>query len=305
MKQKRGLSLQSRRAVSGYLFTLPFLIGFVLFFLSPFVFYITMAFSDMSMTNTGMAFTFSGLKNYVHIFTTNTEFIGQVFDGLKSILIRLPSVVFFSFFVSIMLNQKFRGRGLARAIFFLPVVTASGIAAVSGNEYGIMDTAQMILQGNLEGNSEVSVNITQSVVALFGTSSYGSALVDFTVGIISGIYSIANASGVQILIFLAGLQTISPSLYEASHMDGATSWENFWKITLPMISPLILVNAVYTVVDCLAGADNSVIDNIYTTAMQKIQYTTSAAMGLLYFTLIFLIIGVIIWVLSKLVFYED
>ena len=127
----------------------------------------------------------------------------------------------------------------------------------------------------------------------------------FVSNLVGKIYTITMSSGVQILIFLAGLQGISPSLYEASSIEGATSWENFWKITLPMISPVVLVNSVYTIVDQLGGASNAVIMDMYDTALKQNQFGFSSAMGLIYFSLIFIVVGFVIFIMSKFVYYED
>ncbi len=112
-------------------------------------------------------------------------------------------------------------------------------------------------------------------------------------------------SGVQILIFLAGLQSISPSLYEASSVEGCTAWENFWKITFPMISPLILVNSIYTIIDVLGNTDNTIVNSLYRLSILESKYGLSSAMGLVYFVVIFAILGVAMFLISKIVFYED
>jgi len=301
---RRKIGLNAKKSMYGYLFVTPFVLGFVVFFLSPFLFMAVLSFSKMELTNNGRMLEFIGLDNYKFIFTQNLSYITNVFSSLGALLARLPSVVFFSLIIAIMLSQKFRGRAFYRAVFFLPVVVLSGIGAVAGS--GIMDVAQELLIGSSGNDVEATANITESIVNLFGeNSSAGAGLVKIIADIISNISYIAQASGVQILIFLAALQTISPSLYEASRIDGATGWENFWKITFPLVSPMILVNCVYTVVDSLAGADNSVISLIYNTAVMKIEYANSAAMSMIYFAVIYAIIGLVVFVISKMVFYEE
>ncbi|MBQ9860182.1 MAG: sugar ABC transporter permease [Clostridia bacterium] len=303
-KGKRSISLESKKAMSGYVFVAPFVIGFIFIFFSSFIFFIAMAFSEQGMSNEGMVLEFCGLKNYEELFLSNMEYVKSVFASLGSLLIRLPSVLLFSFMLAVVLNQQFKGRGLVRAVFFLPVVVASGIAASTGNSGGLLDNAQMMLQGMM-GDDTGAQNITESIISLFGEGSYGSVLIEGVAAVVAGIYDIAQASGVQILIFLAALQTIPSSLYEASYMDGATGWENFWKITLPMISPMLLVNAVYTVIDALVGADNAVVTMVYNMGAKQTNYTMSAAMGLLYFVVVVVVIGLLMWGLSRLVYYED
>ena len=304
MKQKRVQSLDAKKARYGYIFVAPFMIGFIFIFLSSFVFFIAMAFSSQSMSDTGMVLEFTGWKNFEDLMLGNMEYIKSVFSSLGELLVRLPSVLLFSFIMSVILNQQFKGRGLVRSVFFLPVVISSGVAAMAGTSGGLMANAQMMLQGTM-GDDIGAANITESIISLFGENSYGSALIEGVATVVAGIYDIAQASGVQILIFIAALQTIPSSLYEASKMDGATGWENFWKITLPMVSPMLLVNAMYTVIDTLVGADNEVVMMVYNMGAKQANYTMSAAMGLLYFVVVVVVVGLLIFGLSRLVFYED
>ena len=310
MKVKtKAISLQAQKSIYGYIFVLPFIVGFIAFFLSPFIFMIVMSFSKINYGSAGgMILVNIGFDNFKEIFLHDFEYIKSVFISTGELLAFLPSVVFFSLFISIILNQNFKGRFLARAIFFLPVLIASGINAVTGSAEGLMSNATALVQGASSGadGGEATVNITKSIVMLFGSESgIGAGFIKAVAGIVSNIFQITQASGVQILIFLAALQTIPTSLYEASHMDGATGWENFWKITLPMISPMILVNTVYTAVDRMAGADNGVIALIYDAAFMKSKFADSAAMSMIYFLIIFAAIGIIMFFLSKAVYYED
>lgn len=290
----------------GYVFVLPFLIGFLLFFLAPLLFYIVMAFSKMSLGSRGMEFTFNGFENIQYILTNNATYLVSVFDSLKSIVIQLFTTVLYSLFIAILLNQKFKGRFFVRAMFFLPVVVASGVAAVNSEKDVLLSNAQSILSG-IDTNTSVkmSKNITQSIISLFGTENYTSGFVSLVTNIVSSIYDITQASGVQILIFLAGIQTISPSLYEASHIDGATAWENFWKITVPLISPYILVNAIYTIIDSLASINNKTVTLFYETAAKELNYTRSAAMGVMYFAIVLSVLAAAMFIMSRFVYYED
>lgn len=137
---------------------------------------------------------------------------------------------------------------------------------------------------------------------LFSSMKIGQELVDMVTSMINNIYDIVNRSGVQMLIFLAGLQSISPAIYEACRIDGATAWETFWKITFPMISPMILVNAVYTIIDSFTTDSNSVmvyIQNTYKTSMPE-----SSAMAWMYFLLVMLILAALAGIFSAYIFYQ-
>lgn len=301
---RRTISLTKKRIRWGYVFVLPFVIGFLLFFLSPLILYVVLGFSRLSLTNNGMQLSLVGLENFRQVLFVRVGYLNDVLKNLGELLITSPAIVLYSFFIATLLNQKFHGRGFARAIFFLPVIMASGIAAVSNND-SLMGHAIYALSGEVslsgDGNNTTMV---KGLMNLLGTS-FSPQLFSFVSALVGKIYTITMSSGVQILTFLAGLQGISPSLYEASSMEGATGWENFWKITLPMISPVVLVNSVYTVVDQLGGATNSVIMSMYDTALRQNQFGYSSAMGLIYFALIFAVVGLVIFVMSKFVYYED
>ena len=303
--KKRGVSLASRKSRYGYIFVAPFLVGFLLFFLSPFIFFVSMAFSKMGMTDNGMAFTYVGFKNFKDLLTSDMQYLGDVFSSLASMGVILISVVLYSLFIAIILNQKFKGRFFVRAMFFLPVVVASGVAAISGNNDILIDNAQKVL-GNMDGNTSVkmSENIAMTIINMFSSAQAANWFVKIIADLVAQIYNLTQASGVQILIFLAALQTISPSIYEAASIDGSTGWESFWKITFPLISPMLLVNAIYTAVDFLAGASNSVVNNIFVTGV-KLDYAKSSSMGVIYFPIVLLAVGVVMLIISRFIYYEN
>lgn len=303
-QKKRGVSLTTRKQWAGYWFVLPFVIGFVLFFLSPFLFYVVMAFSKMSLTNTGISFTFNHLENFKEVLLNDPQYLVSVFQSLQPILLNLFAIVLYSLFIAILLNQRFLGRAFVRAVFFLPVVVASGSAALSGSNDQLLTNAQILLN-NGNATVEMGKDITQTIVEIFGSTGATQQLVSLVSNIVSSMFDITQAAGVQILIFLSGLQSINVSMYEASRMDGATGWENFWKITLPLISPMILVNAVYTIVDQLSSVNNETVSRMYKMVVEEIQYTSSAAMGVLYFAIVITILVLIMVILSRFVYYEN
>ena len=300
---KRKLTNAGWDAVAGILFCLPFIIGFLVFFVSPLITYVVIAFSKLTLDDFGnIQFISVKWSNFYDALFIREDYIIEVFKSVGDLLILFPSILLFSFFISSLLNQKFRGRTISRVIFFLPVIIASGIAAVVQND-ALTDAAVSAVSG-VGTNTDGTVNLTETLMKLLGTT-VDKSFFSIIEKLVSKIYAIAMSSGVQILIFLAGLQTISPSLYEASAIEGATAWENFWKITLPMISPMILVNAVYTIVDVLGSTSNTLINKIYSISMVDLEYGLSSAMGVIYFGIMFAIVGLVIFVISKLVFYEE
>ena len=297
-----GGSLSARRARIGWLYVSPFLIGFVFLFLSPLVLYVQMSFSDMEPGIGYIQFSEVGFKHYYDILLVKQDFIKEVFASVGDLLVNCPVVLLFSFFIATLLNQKFRGRSLARALFFLPVITASGIAYTISSESDVMNSLAF-LSGDTASPDAVNLmgGIYDLLRDIFGDISF----TEYVTTIVDRIYMIAISSGVQILIFLAGLQTIPSALYEASSIEGATGWENFWKITLPMISPMIVVNTVYTLIDSMTGLSNSMIQTIYTEAMTKSNYCYSAAMGVLYFSISIVFLTCTVLIVNRFAFYEN
>ncbi|MHB1485661.1 MAG: carbohydrate ABC transporter permease [Saccharofermentanales bacterium] len=321
--KKLNMTLARKKQIYGILFCLPFIIGFIFFFLSPIAFYLRLAFSKMVVfisvgviqtgrglsggveTMGGLQLDYVGLENFKIIFLSRAPWIQKIWGNLSVLAYHVPSVVLFSFFVSIILNQKFKGRFAARAVFFLPVIIASGAIAVFNTD-NLSQLARAVVMGQDEATANMGINtFYRTMLSLLGQNEVSRGLINTVGKIISSLDWVIESAGVQILIFLAGLQTIPVSLYEASHMDGASSWENFWKITLPMLSPILLVNTAYTIIDTLAAPDNWVIRDIYIVAMNGGEYSVSAAMGVFYFTIVLSLVGLLLFFMSKLVYYED
>lgn len=217
-----------------------------------------------------------------------------------NIVLNTPLILIFSLFFAVLLNQKFHGRVLARAIFFLPVILASGIIASIENG-DLMQSVVRSASDSTGGGLSVIKNL--ELTTLLIESGLSPTVVQYLTGAVSRIYEIVSQSGVQILIFLAGLQSISPSLYEAAKIEGSTGYEAFWKITFPMIGPLILTNLVYTIIDSFISDQTSrmVVD----TAFKSFNFGLSAAMSWMYFAIIALLLWITTALISRKVFYQD
>ncbi|MCM1538244.1 MAG: sugar ABC transporter permease [bacterium] len=306
-KKRNGkwhLSLTGKEAVSGLLFILPFLIGFFAIFLPLIVESLRFSFSDMQVGADGYTLTRTsdhGFHHYLRAFTIDPDFNLMLLTGIGQMLLQVPLVLIFSFFAANLLNQKFHGRTAARSILFLPVIISSGVVIALENSDLLVNT--------LSTTTDLSGGELSSYLNVMGFLMEYTSLPDSVISVLSravnGLYDIVVASGVQILIFLAGLQSISPSLYEASSMEGATQWENFWKITFPMISPLILVNSIYTVIDLFTNENNEMMREIKRTIFTEIDYGYGSAMAWIYFVCIAVLLLVVGGLISKHVFYYD
>ena len=306
-KKKKIASLDRRKARAGWFFVAPFLIGFILLYLPIVVESIIYSFQRIHTIQGGGFYTeWVGWANYQEALFVDPDFVSTLLKGLQSMAFDIPMIILFSLFMAVLLNQKMVGRAVFRAIFFIPVILATGLmegieASNILSEY--MESAEGIEDGSGQSSAADIVSAID-IQRLFANMKVGQELVEYVTVAINNIYDIVNRSGVQLLIFLAGLQSISPAIYESCQIDGATSWETFWKITFPMISPMILVNAVYTIIDSFTTQSNQVMVFISGVYEQADGNVISAAMSWIYFLIIILITAVIAAIVSGYTFYQ-
>ena len=299
-KQNKAAGLQRRKAISGYLFIAPFIVGFLAFMVKPLFQSLYMSFCTVEVSPQGVANIFAGLSNYVRAFTVDTEFNRLLVEEISRMCINSLAIMVFSFFVALILNQKFKGRALVRAIFFLPVILSSGVILGVETDNALLASVQSMVEETTSASS-----ITDAIKNILVTSGVGVSAFEKVFEIVDGIYDVAIASGIQIIIFLSGLQTISSNMYEAAAIEGCTAWESLWKITFPMISSLFLVNWIYTIVDFCMRSDNKVLEKISDQMIAHINYGFASAMSWIYFLVVIAIIAVSSFIISKGVYYYD
>ena len=298
-------NLRKRNAITGLLFILPFIIGFLVFLVWPMCQSFAMSLCNVTLNKKGVGYSLKLIKawdksnNYYNAFLVNPDFTTRLTDSLKSMAVRVPAVLIFSFFVALMLNQKFAGRGFVRAIFFLPVILSSGVIVGLDTNNSLLGSMKDVIADQGSG-----VSITEGIKSILRTTGIGGKILKPVFEIIDGVYDVALASGIQIIIFISALQTVSPSMYEAAKIEGCTAWESFWKITFPMVSSMILVNLVYTVIDFMMRTDNGVMQLI-TDKNTQMEYGLSTAMAWSYFAIIAAILGIVSFILSKVVYYYE
>lgn len=306
-KTRRPASLDKRKAHAGWIFVLPFVVGFVLIYL-PIIFdSIKFSFQEIDPVRTGgYTTTWVGFSNYQKALFENPDFVKTLVSSIRQLILEIPAIVIFSLFIAVLLNNKIVGRAAFRAILFIPVILSTGLIEAidaQNNLMEFMDSSAGIDTGTGQSTAAV-LSSAINLEALFSNMKVGTELVSYVAAAVDGISSIVNRSGVQILIFLAGLQSISPAIYESCRIDGATAWETFWKITFPMISPMILVNAVYTIIDSFTTESNvmmQLIDAVYPTPDGNV---LSSAMAWMYFLVIILILAAVCGIMSAFVFYQ-
>lgn len=296
-------TMRAKRARTGILFILPFIIGFLVFMLSPLLQSLQMSFSSVTLVRGGKPdMVFNGLTNYKYALTVDPYYNQYLVEEVTRMATNTIATLVISFVVAVILNQDFKGRTLCRAIFFLPVILSSGVlpGIESQNEFYNM------MQGISDQVSSASgVNISAALEDLLQVSGVGGQVFDVLFSMIDAIYDIVMASGIQIIVFLSGLQSISPSLYEAADVEGCTAWEAFWKITFPMVSPLLLVNCIYTIIDFFMKNDNKVMERINEVMYSSLKFGESSAMSWIYFGVAILFIAISSFIINKAVHHYD
>ena len=255
---------------------------------------------EKGMTSAGIYTEWNGFKNFVNAFTVDTEFLPKLGNSLGEILPNTIVIMIFSLFIAVILNQKFRGRTLARAIFFLPVLIATGpvISVINGDmtSQGISDASQF--------STLFKTDLVTELMEFIGIYNINQTFTDVIKNITSDVLNLVWNSGIQILIFLSALQTIPPSAKEAASIEGATAWEFFWKITFPYISPMILSNLVYTVIDAFVSTDNEVMEYVLKQSGNW-EYGYAAALAWIYFAIVGACLGLICVIINRFVYYEN
>ena len=305
-KKRKVASLDKKKARAGWVFVLPFVIGFLLVYLPIIWNSIYMSFHSLHIvTGGGYTLVFVGLENYSDALFEDPLFVQTLVEGMKELLFDVPAILIFSLFMAVLLNQKMAGRAVFRAIFFIPVILSTGIMeSIEGqNILGTMMEGSDSLDGSDKSTASEIVSV-MDIEKLFYSMKIGKELVEYVVKMINEIYDIVNRSGVQMLIFLAGLQSISPAIYEACRIDGCTAWETFWKITFPMISPMILVNGIYTIIDSFTTDSNTVMRYINSVYQGSDGQVLSSAMAWMYFLIVMLMLAVAAGLFSAFVFYQ-
>lgn len=301
ISNKKGKSrLDRKEAINGYLFILPLLIGLVMFFIIPVVKSFLFSITDISFGQNGYKIeSFQGLKNYYYALLVDTDYRQTVVTSVLDMLLTTPLIMVFSFLVASILNTKFRGCTFFKVVMFIPVVIA-------------LAETQTQLETMMNGFSDykdtfgvATTSFTSQISEYLQNIGIDRGLSESIIGIADKVYGIINDSGIQILVMIVGMCSISSSLYEAATVEGATAWESFWKITFPMAGPTIYTCLIYTVIDSFTDDNNGIMNMINNMSMSKQEFSIASAMGWIYFFFIALILGVISFAISRMLFYYD
>ena len=294
------IAYEKRKALYAYGFLAIWIIGTIYFFLKPLLVSFWYSLNETKVTVGYMGTTFIGIQNYINAFRQDTDYTEALLSVLSQTLWQTPLIIIFSIFVSVILNQKFHGRTFARAVFFLPVIIATGpvISIINGD----MDTSGY--SGGAEQFSTMfETDMTGALMNFLGVYNISDKVTDLISTVTSNVFNLVWDAGIQIIIFLSALQNIPYSAKEAASIEGATAWEFFWKITIPYISPMIVTNLIYTIVDSFIDPSNSVMTLVLDEASQW-HHGYSAAMAWAYFAIVILALCIVLPIINKFVYYE-
>jgi ABC-type sugar transport system permease subunit len=301
MSKKKGIQMpyEKRKSMYGYGFIALWFIGAVKWFLIPLFTSLKFSFETVTPATGGVQESWNGIQNYVYAFGVDPNYSKYLVAVLKDTAIKTPLIIIFSLFIAVILNQKFKGRGFARAVFFLPVIIATGpvYAIISGDmsSSGSSDASQF--------STMFETDLVGELLEFIGIYGISDTVTETIQSITTDIFSLVWNSGIQILIFLAALQNIPVSAKEAAQMEGATAWEYFWKITFPYVSPMILANLIFTIIDSFTDTSNSVMNRILE-VQSDWKYGEAAAMAWSYFAIVMVAVGIIVLIVNKFIYYE-
>ncbi len=298
-KKPLRMTYEKRKSMYGYGFIGLWLAGMLIFFLIPMILSFIYSFQNVNPQNGGMKGEWVGLQNYSVAFKKDQYYRKYLVEVLLDAVKTTPLILVFSLFTAVILKQKFKGRAFVRAIFFLPVIVASGPV------YSII-TGDMSTSGtnNAEQFSTIfKTDMVSDLLKFTGIYGLSDSLTEFIQSTLDNIFALVWKSGIQILLFLAALQNINPSVREAAQIEGATSWEFFWKITLPYVSPIVVANLIFTLIDSFTDSGNLVMKRVMV-MRNEWNYGTAAAMVWTYFFIVMAVIAIVLLIVNKHVYYE-
>lgn len=294
------LTLQQKKARNGWLYITPWLIGMLVFFIPAMLTTVIYCFSNVDITSRSV--TYVGLDNFHYVLREDAQFPILLGTILLTNLKNIPLVLIFSYLVALLLKKPFKGSRLVKGIFFITVILSSDVFLTMTSELSYLQTAQT--SNTLENTSTLFASLNGDTFASYLTQfGISSDWVGYITDAVDSVSDIFNRSGVQIFIFLSALGSVPDSMYEAAYIEGATSWEAFWKITFPMTSSFIVVNFVYTVVDSFNSMLSPALQYIDKMGFRGDSYGYGSAMSIVYFVIIGIIMAAVLLASRKKLFY--
>ena len=290
MRNRKHKGTEKIKRRNGQLFLLPWSIGFIIFFLFPLLQSFRYSFSDVQLDYGKVNLKFVGLKNYNNLLFENPDFVDNLTTSLTSFLASFPVILVLSLVLAIILNQKFKGRLLFRTMYFLPVIIASGVVI----EF-LMRTNYSVQSLGVSSSLQEDMFSSTQILDFLGLPPQ---LETYFMSIMGNLMTALWNSGIQIILFISGMQAIPDLLYEVAHVEGATKWEEFWYITFPQLSKVTVLVIVFTTVEMLTSKTDIVMETAYS-YMQSQMYAESSAMMWIFFIVISAFMGLLIFLFNR------
>lgn len=289
MKRKKPRGIESKRKWYGFIFLSHWIFGLAAFFAYPLISSLVYAFSNVEIVPGAIETTFVGFENFNQILNIDPDYVNNLRDSLGNVFYSLPVIISLSLILAVALNQKFKGRTTVRVIFFLPVIIVGSVI--------MKRMAEGPIYLPITGTSENGMGIIdyQGIIAELKLPEFFSTIMVF---LLEKTMSLVWSCGVQIILFLAGLQSIPASFYEVSKIEGANKWEEFWFITIPSLRSVISLTIIYTMIDIFTDMNNNLVTVAYS-KMTSQDYGTSSAMLWFYFAIVLIAIGTVFYLYNR------
>ena len=289
MARKKVKGIESLRRRYGYTFVAHWIVGLIVFFAVPLIYSIMYSFGSNEMSDNGFVIKFVGFKNYSDALFVDPDFLNNIRDSVVSMFYSLPMIVAISFILAVLLNQKYRGRTIMRIIFFLPVIIESSVVVRLLSDASINSP---IFNFSTEGQGIMDYDV------ILGNLSLPTQITEFLTFFLKNAVSLTWSCCVQIILFLAGLQSIPESLYKVSKIEGANKWEEFWQITVPMLRHVLSLVIIYTMISKFTASDNIIVSNAIE-LMRNLNYNAASAMLWFYFVIVLAVIGLVLFLYNR------
>lgn len=292
MKKIGSCGIEKIKSRYGTMFVMPWIIGFLVFFLIPIIQSVIYSFSDVTFVESGVSVNFVGLKSYKYIINEDPDFMGKLSTDILFMVYALPIILLLSIVLALILNQKFRGKLFFRGLYFMPVIIASGVVI----EMLFRTSDSDLVTAGINSTLTDSLFSVEDVISWINLPD---KVAEYLKLVINNIFDLLWSCGVQTVLFIAGLQSVPRSIYEASGVEGATKWQEFWFITFPMLGNVTLLVILYTMVDLFTNTRREIIDLAYSQMSAGI-YGRTSAMLWIYFLAIGILLALVVFAFIKL-----
>ena len=293
---KKRLSITQGRNLFGFIFVAPWIIGVIWFFILPMFDSMIYVFNDVKIKPGGVYATPAGMSIIKDVLLDDPDNVRMMISSVLSTLGEVILIVAFSLFIAIILSKEFKGRTIARTVFALPIIISSGVV--------LMVLKEDLFASSISQGSDITIFQSVALENTMLNLGLNPSIVTTLTGLVADILDLIWKSGVQILLFIASIKAIPSQMYEVCWVEGGTPWQTFWKVTFPLVTPYILLNTIYSIVDSFTYYSNPVMQRIIE-YFNELYTSSGTTLAVAYCLLVLIVTGIVFWVISKRVFYIE